>query len=70
MAENEIRFVGDMERLQFRAGDRLVLKTEQRISAETAARMKQELEQWLNDDTIKVIVLGDGMSLGVLGPET
>ena len=66
-AELEIRFIGDLTRLQVRPGDKFVLSTDKSISSETAARLREMASSALDGAT--VIVLSDGLKLGVIGTE-
>lgn len=66
---DEIRFLGDMERLQFKPGDKFILKVPGRISSEIAARMKQAWHEFMggNPDEFKLLIIEEGMTIGVLG---
>lgn len=66
--DQDIRFIGDLQRLDVRPGDRFVLTVPVLLSDEEVARLQ---EQWaklgLGDG--KVIVLHEGMKLGVIGSD-
>lgn len=61
----DIRFVGEMTRVEVRPGDIFVLKCDQPISTETAEWLRESLSARL--DGAKVIVLDHSLSLGVIG---
>lgn len=61
----EIRYLGDLQRLQLSPGDRLVLSTEAHISPEVAARIRHEFDRQLPG--VGLIILDGGTKLGVVG---
>lgn len=61
----EIRFLGDMQRLQPNAGDVFVLTCESRLDHDTARRIKAMVSGALGGAT--VLVLDGGLKLGVVG---
>jgi hypothetical protein len=63
--EGEIRFLGDVQRLVLAPGDIVVLKTPFFVSPEQAGHLRDALRRELGDDR-KVIVLPDGLEIGVL----
>ena len=65
--DREIRFLGDLQRLQLKPGEKLVLRTKERLSAETCERLSTNLRLMLGDD-VPVIVLDGGLQMGVIGP--
>jgi len=65
MEQDQIRYLGDVQRLTLKPGDVLVLSVEGAISMECAERIKSYMTDVLPDH--KVIVLGDGIKIGVLG---
>lgn len=62
--EPQIRFLGDMQRLQPQPGDVFVLTCEERLDSATAERIKAELSGKLGGAT--VLVLDCGMTLGCI----
>lgn len=60
----EIRYLGDLQRLSLSPGDFLVLTVEDRISDETASRIRHQVESRLNGHTC--FVLGGGMKFAAL----
>jgi pyruvate kinase len=62
----QIRYLGDMQRLQPQPGDMFVLTCEQHLDQATAERIKAELSGVLGG--AKVLVLDGGMKLGVVQP--
>lgn len=66
---NEIRFVGDLRRCDVRPGDRFVLTVERPISRDTHDRIQAVWRDFIgSDNPAKLLVLEDGMHLGVIGP--
>lgn len=61
---DEVRILGDLQRLALRAGDILVLTTPMRVSAEAAGHLREAVEKQIPGH--KVIILSDGLKLGVL----
>jgi hypothetical protein len=64
---DEIRFIGDMQRLEVRAGDRYVLMCANLVDQETASRIEEAFKRFAGDDA-KLLVLDPSMKLGVIGP--
>lgn len=62
--EQQIRYLGDMQRLQPKPGDVFVLTCDQALDEETAARISTMMSANLNG--APVLVLGEGMKLGVV----
>lgn len=65
--DGEIRFLGDLQRLELKPGDMFVLSVDEHISHEMADRLKQTFAEATGG--AKVIVLGRGMKLGVVSAE-
>lgn len=67
----EIRFLGDLQRLAVKPGDRFVLTVPDVISGETAARIQASWKGFVGSDADapKLLILSGGMKLGVIGPE-
>ena len=66
--EAEIRWLGDLQRVELKPGDLLVLKHPARLSAVAAQRLSEKLREVLPAGT-HVAVLEEGLEIGVLGPE-
>ena len=64
--DEEIRFVGDLQRLEVRHGDKFVLKVPRPMSEQQVARLRQNLTRFIGDG-VDVLILSDGMELGVVG---
>jgi hypothetical protein len=70
--ESEIRFLGDLQRLTLKPGDRFVLIVPGRISPEMAARIQDIWTRWTeNGDNLttrvgKLLILEEGMKLGLI----
>jgi hypothetical protein len=67
MAEDQIRFLGDLQRLEVRPGDVFVLKSRQPLSSEQLKRIHEMWEQ--NGPGGKLFIQGDGFELGVVSRE-
>jgi hypothetical protein len=67
MRDEEIRYLGDVQRLTLAPGDIVVLNVDMVISAETADRLKARAEKQLPGH--QVLILSGGVKLGVLAPE-
>lgn len=64
----EIRYLGDVQRLVLNPGDTVVLTIDSIISEDTALRLKTQLQNILGDG-YHYLVLSDGMKIGVLGQD-
>lgn len=65
MNEQEIRYLGDVQRLTLSPGDIVVLKVKDRITQEMAKGIKDRLCDMLPAN--QIIVLDSGADIGVLG---
>lgn len=68
MEDQEIRYLGDVQRLTLKPGDTLVLSCAEPISDETAERLTQYLVAKFGPEQ-RVLVMGDGLKVGVLSPD-
>lgn len=59
-----IRFVGDLQRLEIKPGDKFVLMCDGRISAEQADQLHEYWNGFAGDG-VKLLVLESGAKLGV-----
>jgi hypothetical protein len=66
MSDSEVRFVGDLSRVEVRPNDVFVLHCDQTLTIEMQIRIRAQLSEALGG--ANVLVLGDGMKLGVVGP--
>jgi hypothetical protein len=64
---HEIRYLGDLQRLALKPGDRLVLRVDHLITAEQSARLREGVSRWAGGAT--VLVLESGMTLGAVGAD-
>ena len=64
--DGEIRFLGDLQRLELRPGDVLVLKTADKLSLATLRNIGERMRKICPEH--KLIILDAGMELGVLSP--
>lgn len=67
MAENEIRFIGDLQRVDIRPGDKFVLMVEKPVSAEAAKNIQRTWERFAGADS-KLLILDSSVKLGAFGP--
>lgn len=65
--EHEVRFLGDLQRLEVRPGDIFVLKAPGKLSYQLCDQLHAELTSALGGAN-KVIILDEGWELGVVGP--
>jgi len=68
MGDNEIRFLGDLQRLEIKPGDKFVLTTPGCISMDQRERIVQVWKQFAGEDA-PVLILESGMRLGVISSE-
>lgn len=61
----EVRFVGDLQRLQLQPGDKLVLSVDAVLPGYVRERLKEQVEQFFGDG-IRCLVLERGMELGAV----
>jgi hypothetical protein len=67
MAEPEIKYLGDVQRLVLREGDRLVITYHGTMSEAQVRRMREQIETSMPG--VRVLVLCEGMKIGVLAKE-
>ena len=60
----EIRYLGDVQRLVLMEGDIVVISVDEYLSLEMSRRIKSAAQEIVADH--KVMVLGKGMKIGVL----
>ena len=66
---DEIRFVGDLQRVDVRPGDRYVLTVARPISNEMHLRIQAVWKDFMGAGAPILLVLEDGMKLGVFGEQ-
>lgn len=64
-ANDEARFLGDVQRLVLNPGDRVVLMSEERLSMDAAEHLRAVLQERFPGH--ETVVLDKGLKLGVLG---
>jgi len=64
---NDIREIGEMQRVEFRSGDKFVLMMPDRISPSLAAHLHATWERFSGG--FPLLILDGGAKLGVIGPE-
>lgn len=69
MSMDEIRWLGDMERLEIKPGDKFVLMVPGVISMEVHDRIQEVWEKFHggDPDDFKLLILDQGIKLGVIG---
>lgn len=67
MSEREVRWLGDLQRLDIKPGDKFVLTMPGSLSEETVSRIQQVWREFVGGDEPKILVLSAGMKLGVFG---
>lgn len=65
MAEPEIRYLGDLQRLQIGAGDKFVLTVPGRVSDEMRQRFSEMWERFAGE-SVPILVLEEGFRLGAI----
>lgn len=63
----EVRFVGDLTRVNVQPGDVFVLRCEQHLPKPAIERIHAQFESVMGKGT-RLLVLGGGMQLGVVNP--
>lgn len=64
MAEQEIHYLGDLQRLEIKPGDTFVLTVDSNLSGEMIDRIKESWKRVMGD--APVLVLDRNMKLGVI----
>jgi hypothetical protein len=64
--QSEIRFTGDLQRLEVRPGDVFVLSVDQAIDTHTADWLRTYVSKQIGCTADKVLVLSDGLKLEVV----
>lgn len=67
ISEPKIQYLGDLQRLELKPGDMLVLSVDEHLSQEVAVRLSAMIEEATGGT--KAIVLGKGMKLGAISVE-
>lgn len=62
----EIRFLGDLQRLEIKPGDRFVLKMPAHISLDTAEKIQTIWNTFTDGKAGKLLILDGGMELGAI----
>jgi hypothetical protein len=67
-ADPEIRWLGELSRLEVRPGDRFVLQVDVVLTRDRIDRIREMWREFIGDvDGTKVLILGPGERLGVFG---
>ncbi len=65
--DEKINFLGDLQRLEIKQGDRFVLMVDDVISDSTATHIQTLWAQFIGAEGPKLLILQRGMKLGVIG---
>lgn len=66
--EPEIRYLGDLQRLEIKPGDKFILTVPGSISYEQATRIREAWQKFAGGDKDDLLILEGEMKLGVIGP--
>jgi len=59
--------ITEVQRLTLKPGDRLVVRTDEKLSDQTADRLRERLHAWLGlPDDVRVLILDRGVSIEVV----
>jgi hypothetical protein len=64
----DIRFLGDLQRLEIKPGDKFVLTCPHALSLDTMRRIEAQWHEFAGAD-VQVLILCDGMKLGAVATE-
>lgn len=67
--QEPVQFAGEVRRLRLGPADRLVMKVDAHLSVDISERLQRLLGGACGIDPGRVIVIGLGMDLSVIGPE-
>jgi hypothetical protein len=62
---DEIRYLGDLQRLELKTGDKFVLTVDVPISVRVADMIRKQWEQFAGEG-VPLLILQDGMKLGAI----
>jgi hypothetical protein len=68
MTDQEIRYLGDVRKLDLGPNDVIVIEYSGPISQDSVRRLTEYVSEAIGTDH-KVLVLGEGLKLGVLSPQ-
>jgi hypothetical protein len=68
--KEKIQYLGDLQRLEIRPGDRFVITTDKSLTMDAVHRIQEEWMKFAGDDakTAKLLILTDGMKIGAISP--
>jgi hypothetical protein len=59
--------ITDIQRLALKPGDRLIVRTDEKLSDQTAAALRTRLHSWLGiPDDVRILILDRGVSIEVI----
>lgn len=64
---DEIRYLGDLQRLSLKPGDKLVLTMKGHVSVQMAENIAAQVKKTIGD--VPLIVLEEGMTIGAIGSD-
>lgn len=68
---DEIRFLGDLQRLDLKPGDRFVLTCEHHLSEDAHKRIQETWKRFMGgDDAAGLLIIESGMKIGVINDGT
>lgn len=68
MDDTGIKFIGEMERLVVKSGDRFVIKCDRTLSISSREELARIAQRFLGSNA-KVLILEPGISIGVIGED-
>jgi hypothetical protein len=68
VADGEIRWIGDLTRLEIKPGDKFVIQIDRRVDAETAASIQAAWASFTEgcEGIGKLLIIEPGMKLGTI----
>jgi hypothetical protein len=66
MVEGALHFLGNMQKLTMKPGDKLVIQTDMCVSYEMALRLKYQVCDAFKCEPEDVLILSEGLKLGVI----
>lgn len=67
MSDQEIRYLGEVQRLEMKPGDVLVLKVDNFLTVDAKSHIRDVLKAAIGETGAKALILERGMEIGVLG---
>lgn len=64
---SEIKYIGQLQRLDVKPGDRFVITFDEHLSREGVEAITEAWKHFMGNDAPKVLVLTNGCKIGVIG---